>query len=98
MKNDPLPFHLHDNGEGDGTSRPIVVAHYWGHAVQIDGEFVGNVIVKGRLAPGLGYAEIDTLTAPGLLPIQFPVHDLVIEVSDYASGQVVAQYAGYKIR
>lgn len=98
MRNDPLSVHLASDGAANGTSQAVKVGHYWGHVLQVDGEFEANVTVKGRLSASLGYFPISTLSAPGLVPISHPLHDLVVEVSDYVSGQVVVVYAGYKIR
>ncbi len=98
MRNDPLPFALASDGAADGTSAPLVIRAYWGHVVQIGGAFSATVTIKGRLDPSMDYALLDQTTAPKLVPVHHPMHDLVIEVSDHASGQVSAMYAGYKIR
>lgn len=99
MRNDPLPFNFEaHNGGADETSHAIVVGHYWGHAVQIDGDFEANVTVQVRLSQNVGYVDLPTVTAKGLIPIGHPVESIKLVIADYVSGQVVAVYAGYKIR
>lgn len=99
MRNDPLPFKFeNDDGEGNETSYAIVVGHYWGHAIQIDGTFTASVTVQVRLSQNLGYVDLQTVTGKALVAIGHPVESVRLVISGYSSGQVVAAYAGYKIR
>lgn len=99
MRNDPLPFNFVDHdGEADEESAPIVIGHYWGHAIQIAGTFVANVTVKLRLSKDVDYIDLQTVSGPALISIGHPVESVKCEIIGYDSGQVKAVYAGYKIR
>jgi hypothetical protein len=99
MRNDPLPFNfVTSNGEADETSAPIVVGHYWGHAVQIDGTFTADVTLQVRLSKSVNYTDIQTVSGPAIIPIGYPVESMRLVIDSYVDGQVVGVYAGYKIR
>jgi hypothetical protein len=99
MRNDPLPFNfVVSNGGANEESKPIITGHYWGHAIQIDGTFVANVAVKVRLSKDVDYIDVQTVSNKALITLQYPVESILCVISGYASGQVKAVYAGYKIR
>lgn len=99
MRNDPLPFVFEtSDGEANETSAPIVAGHYWGHVVQIDGTFAADVTVQVRVSNSLSYADVQTVSGPAIIPIGYPIQSVRLVIANYTSGQVVAAYAGYKIR
>ena len=99
MRNDPLPFNfVAGDGEANETSAPVVVGHYWGHAVQIDGTFTADVTLRVRLSKTVNYADVQTVSGPAIIPIGYPVESMQLVITNYTDGQVVGVYAGYKIR
>ena len=99
MRNDSLPFSFtDDDGEANEVSKTIIGGHYWGHVIQIDGTFVADVTVEVRVSASLGFAPLTTVSGQAIVPIGYPVHSVRLTITNYVSGQVVAAYAGYKIR
>jgi hypothetical protein len=99
MRNDPLPFKfVDDDGEANETSAPIIAGHYWGHAIQIDGTFTADVTLQLRLSKSVNYTNVQTVSGPAIIPIGYPVESFQLVIANHVDGQVVAVYAGYKIR
>lgn len=99
MRNDPLPFKfVADDGEANETSAPIIIGHYWGHVVQVGGEFTADVTLQGRVSKRQDYTDIQTVSGPSIIPLGYPLESIRLKIENYTDGQVVADYAGYKIR
>lgn len=82
-------------GTDNGTTNPESVGHLRQLAVQIDGTFTASIKIQGRLHPSLGMVDLATVSAPGITAITTPVSDIQLTVSGYASGTIVAWFAGF---